>query len=121
MPWAIAKWLRNPLFYILCGASFSLLEQWRKQNGIDGNQWSSFVEEYTKCDCDGVNDEITFLEENEKIEDKIEDKLLNELPGNSGGANGGPIAKIEPKVLAAVMEGLQSNCMPSLQEELASK
>jgi hypothetical protein len=46
---------------------------------------------------------------------------LNELPGNSGGANGGPIAKIEPKVLAAVMEGLQSNCMPSLQEELASK
>jgi hypothetical protein len=62
-----------------------------------------------------------------KDNDQIEDALyhLNEnygnTPGNSGGANGGPIAKIEPKVLAAVMEGLQSNCMPSLQEELASK
>ena len=119
------------------GASFSLLEQWRKQKGIDGNQWSSFVEENTKCDCNegGTNvknsdeNESSFLEENEKMKDndQIEDALyhLNEnygnTPGNSGGANGGPIAKIEPKVLAAVMEGLQSNCMPSLQEELASK
>ena len=48
---------------------------------------------------------------------------MNDLygPGDSGGANGGPIAKIEPKVRDAVMEGLLSNCMPQLQQDLAGK
>lgn len=131
-----------------------MLERWRKQKGIDGDQWSSFVEEGAQCDCgtgegggesssgessSGESkssiDASSFIEEHEQDtgqdtgqeaeHEKEREELynLNDLygPGDSGGANGGPIAKIEPKVRDAVMEGLLSNCMPQLQQDLAGK
>ena len=150
------------------GASFSLLEQWRKQKGIDGTQWSGLIEEGAQCDCDSVgagssggggggggegtssssssSNAFSLLEEHEtdlekdkttntendqdqeqELEKLKEEEMLANFddlfggPGNAGGANGGPIAKIEPKVRDAVMEGLKSDCMPALQESLAAK
>ena len=42
-------------------------------------------------------------------------------PTTAGGSNGGPIAKIEPKIRDAVVDGLVSNCMPALQQDIAAK
>ena len=115
------------------GAGFSLLERWRekklKQNGMDSEniglvekgESTNLDRVAAGCNCEKMPDESLLETDAKQGGHSTLNTGVIRAPTSGGGANGGPIAKIEPKVRDAVMDGLLANCMPELQERLAAK